>query len=242
MGIKHFFGWFRDRFSGRIRKIQKSDTVHLEPDLDNLLIDMNGIFHNSAQKIYKYGEYKQAPRLLGTRNRQGSDASKQRALFKDVCETINSLFLLAKPSKRLILCVDGPAPLSKQCQQRQRRFRSALDRKDLTSFDSNCITPGTKFMDHLTKYIDWYIRKQVSDPTSGWSDIEVIFSNEKSPGEGEHKLLNYIRKIGDRSESYCISGMDADLIMLCLGTGLEKIYILRDDMYDVPGEYFFIDV
>ena len=59
------------------------------------------------------------------------------------------------------------------------------------SFDSNSITPGTVFMDHLTKYIDWYIRKKISSNVK-WRNLEVIFSNEKVPGEGEHKVLNFI--------------------------------------------------
>ena len=62
--------------------------------------------------------------------------------------------------------------------------------------------------------------------------IEVIFSNEKVPGEGEHKIVNYIRKYGSRLESYMIHGLDADLIMLALGTELEKIYILRENIYN----------
>ena len=38
----------------------------------------------------------------------------------------------------------------------------------------------------LSKYIDWYIRKRISEDQY-WQSIEVVFSNEKSPGEGEHK-------------------------------------------------------
>ena len=86
-------------------------------------------------------------------------------------------------------------------------------------------------MDHLTKYIDWYIRKKITTCTT-WQTLQIIFSNEKAPGEGEHKIINYIRYYGDRNETYCIHGMDADLIMLSLGTHLPNFYILRDDLYD----------
>jgi 5'-3' exoribonuclease 1 len=108
-------------------------------------------------------------------------------------------------------------------------------------FDGNSITPGTKFMDHLTKYIDWYIRKSISEDEK-WQNIEVIFSNEKACGEGEHKVLNFIRYYGDKNETYCIHGLDADLIMLSLGTHLPNFYILREDLYDPTNEYFLINV
>jgi len=246
MGIKHYFYWFRNKFSGDIQKMKKGTTFDdLDIFVDNFMIDMNGLFHGSAQKIYEYGAHKPPPRLLGKRkpNKTGGLA-KQIKVFRDVCDSIEILLDVVKPHKRLILCVDGPAPLSKQNQQRQRRFRSAMekDERELQSFDSNCITPGTKFMDYLTKYIDWFIRKKVSgDPK--WQKLEVIFSNEKSPGEGEHKIINFIRLYGNPEESYCIHGADADLIMLSLGTHFPKFYILRDDLMNYGNNlYYAIDI
>ena len=93
------------------------------------------------------------------------------------------------------------------------------------SFDSNCITPGTQFMDYLSKYIDWYIKNKISTEEK-WQNIEIIFSTEKAPGEGEHKLINYMRYYGDPNDTFCIHGLDADLIMLALGTHLPNfLYI-----------------
>ena len=109
------------------------------------------------------------------------------------------------------------------------------------NFDSNSITPGTKFMDYLSKYIDWFIKKQITI-NPNWQNIEVVFSNEKDPGEGEHKIINYIRKFGSVHESYCIHGLDADLIMLALGTHIKKFYILREDLYDKQNDYFCINI
>ena len=253
MGIKKFWGWFKNRFSNSIIRM-KGDEVFsdLKDDIimedgviiDNLMLDMNGIFHNSAQKVYEYGAYKPMQRLMGQRRQNLGGMQKQLKFFQDVCADIDNIVNIVKPKKRLILCVDGPAPLSKQNQQRQRRFMSALEKdKDGTrSFDSNSITPGTKMMDYLTKYIDWYIRNKISSDDSNWKNMEVIFSNEKAPGEGEHKLINFIRKHGTKSESYCIYGMDADLIMLSLGTHMPKFYILREDQMDRQYKYYVIDI
>ncbi len=49
-----------------------------------------------------------------------------------------------------------------------------------------------------------------------WSNLTVVFANDKVSGEGEHKLLDYIRKYGNSYYTYCIYGSDADLIMLSM--------------------------
>jgi 5'-3' exonuclease len=243
MGIKHFFSWFKTTFSESIHQLPKNKTAHdAGVSIDNLMIDMNGIFHNSAQKIYEYGNCKPPQRLLKSKNKKPiNHLQKQLRLFEDVCKTIEQTIDIAKPRKRVILCIDGPAPLSKQNQQRQRRFRSAMESSSDCSFDSNSITPGTKFMDFLSKYIDWYIRKTISMDEK-WKNLEIIFSNEKAPGEGEHKLINYMRYHGDKDDTFCIHGLDADLIMLALGTHLPNFYILREDLYDPTNEFFLINI
>lgn len=243
MGIKHFFSWFKTNFSESIHNLPKNTTsFDVDVTIDNLMIDMNGIFHNSAQKIYEYGNCKPPQRLLKSKNKRPiNHLQKQLKLFEDVCKTIEQTIDIAKPQKRVILCIDGPAPLSKQNQQRQRRFRSAMESSSDCPFDSNSITPGTKFMDFLSKYIDWYIRKAISTDEK-WQNLEIIFSNEKAPGEGEHKLINYMRYHGDKNDTFCIHGLDADLIMLALGTHLPNFYILREDLYDPTNEYFLINI
>jgi 5'-3' exonuclease len=238
MGIKHYFKWFKTKFADSIYRLKKGKTLSdiKSSDIsgvlgdegiviDNLMIDMNGLFHNSAQKVYQYGNFKPPRRLMGGRQVQSGGYNKQLKVFQDVCQSIDNIIKVAKPRKRLIMCVDGPAPLSKQAQQRQRRFISAMECDETRTFDPSNITPGTKFMDHLNKYIDWYIRKEKSTPDSVWSELEIVFSSSSVPGEGEHKLLSYVRKYGNKEESYCINGMDADLIMLALASHAAR----RDD-------------
>lgn len=248
MGIKHFFRYFREKFSDEIVEMREGDTIEevnqnndTEIDIDNLLLDMNGIFHTCAQKIYQYGNYAVNRRMLGGRNVQKKpNLQTQLLFFQEVCTEIDKIVGIMKPKRRLLLCVDGPAPLSKQAQQRQRRFRSGLEKSKV--FDSNCLTPGTKMMDYLTKYIDWYIRKRMSDPKSSWRDLEVVFSNEKVPAEGEQKLLSFVRKYGTKEETYCIYGMDADLIMLSLVSEMPNFYILREEPINPKIAYYLIDM
>lgn len=235
MGIKHFWGWYSKKFTGQIQKLKQTDQI--TTDIDTLLVDLNGIFHNSAQKVYKYGNY--APRIKTLMRKVNKKQPDQRMVFEDVCHTVDKLVKLTK-SKNIVLCSDGCAPLGKQCQQRQRRYRSAMESSNDAPFDSNSITVGTKFLNDLSRYVDWYIKMQMTSGT--WQGKNVIFSNEHAPGEGEHKLMNYLRKYGKSKNTYCLHGLDADLIMLALDTGLPNFYILRDDMYDRHNDFFFIDI
>ena len=255
MGIKHFFGWIQRNFDKNIYPLKRGETVmenmacgklKLDMVINNLMLDMNGIFHVSAQKIFEYGSFKKADAVLFEKKMRklsvAERVEKQNLIYSDVCETIDKLVKVVGPTDRLILCIDGPAPLAKQNQQRQRRFRAAQEasKDDFNAFDSAAITPGTKFMDFLSKYIDWFVRKKISTDEK-WRKLEVIFSSEKVPGEGEHKLLNYYRYYGVKTESFCIYANDADLIMLTLGAHNERFYVLRDCMYDSSYDYYILN-
>lgn len=218
MGVKHFFLWYSRKFS---------DCLSKQPPypIDNLALDLNGLFHPVAQKVYQYGNYAPHTRFLITKPPRPKSLVH---LFRAITDKIEYCRQVCRPRKRLILCVDGVAGLGKMNQQRQRRFRTAksMETSDQT-FNSNAFTPGTKLMDHLTKYIDWYLRMMITYHPE-WKDLEIVFSNEKVPGEGEHKIMQYIKKYGNTTESYCIYGLDADLVMLGMVLPTDKVVIARE--------------
>lgn len=145
-------------------------------------------------------------------------------------------------------------------QQRSRRFRAAQEAADKEeerkeavklfeamghtvseetanrkSWDTNAITPGTPFMDLLSislKY--WVSYKLTTDP--GWKDLKIILSDSSVPGEGEHKIMDWIRRqrsypTWDANTSHVIYGLDADLIMLSLATHEPHFRVLREDVF-----------
>jgi 5'-3' exonuclease len=237
MGVKHFFIWLRKNFPETIREIKHGENFKThDVGIDNLCLDMNGIFHTCAQKIYQYGSFEKKSLLRKPQYKRG--LRWQMRLYESVCEAIENYRELVKPKKRLILCVDGVAGRAKMNQQRQRRYRS--EKLENCDFDTSSITPGTKFMDHLSRYIEWYIRVMVTN-SSDWQDLEIVYSGHNVNGEGEHKIINYIRHNPNQGESYCIHGLDADLIMLSLATRSKSMYVLRENIRNI-SELHLIDI
>jgi hypothetical protein len=77
-------------------------------------------------------------------------------------------------------------------------------------FDSNSLTPGTSVM----KIIDEYIKSATRDGTL--AGVEFVYSDHMTPGEGEHKIMNYIDRMPEDKKIHLVYGLDADLFMLCL--------------------------
>lgn len=226
MGIKHFFMWFQREFPEAL--------LTSTPSLDHVFIDMNGIVHEAAQYVYKYGPYENKRLLSSSKDTAGGRPSIA-TLANEVKQRVNAIVEYLRPKKSIYLAVDGVAPMSKQNQQRQRRFKAAADvqqQQHQQTFDSNSITAGTEFMKQLCSLLQ--------PPYWVKSRINVQMSPESEPGEGEHKIVDKIRQSPPETaeETFCMVGLDADLIMLSLLLD-RKIYIMRggggDKMVDISA-------
>ena len=260
MGIPYFFKWFCTRYNARIlTEIKRGDTISL--DVDCFYIDMNGLIHPCAQKVYEYGMYKPLPRLLprSSNNQTKTKDDKEHRLFVEITNTVENLVAMIRPKKKLVLCIDGTAPAAKMSQQRSRRFRSVAERstEEIRHFDQNQITPGTRFMYRLSQYLDGWIRRKLNESTTlstkeemdkvfVWRSIQVVLSNDRVPSEGEHKIVSYIRqrKLNEPEsiyETHCIHGLDADLFMLALETHLPRVFLFREDLYGIH-DFHLVDM
>ena len=88
MGIKFFFSWFKRNFGKEISKVRKGNSLpEINVHIENLMIDMNGLFHTSAQKVYEYGNFKPNTRLLkDTKSKKGNSWEMMKLTFHDKTE------------------------------------------------------------------------------------------------------------------------------------------------------------
>ncbi|KIE00565.1 exonuclease Kem1, partial [Metarhizium majus ARSEF 297] len=229
MGVPKFFRWLSERYPAISQLIAENRI----PEFDCLYLDMNGIIHNCTHKD------------------AGEDVSfrlSEEEMFIRIFNYIEHLFGKIKPKQLFFMAIDGVAPRAKMNQQRARRFRTALDAEKAREkaikegvempkeepFDSNCITPGTEFMAKLSQQLRYFVNKKVSEDAD-WQGCEIVLSGHEVPGEGEHKIMEYIRNAKAQPNynpnvRHCLYGLDADLIMLGLLSHDPHFCLLREEV------------
>jgi 5'-3' exoribonuclease 1 len=228
MGVPKFYRWISERYP-LINQILTDSSVL--PEIDNFYLDMNGIIHACTHP----NDQDQSKTL--------SMRDMMLGIFRYIDRMVSEI---VRPKKILFMAIDGVAPRAKLNQQRARRFRAAQDREESllkarqrgdlidesTLFDSNCITPGTEFMEQVGKHLRYFIRKKIKeDPL--WRGLQIIFSGHDVPGEGEHKIMEFIREQRAQpnyqaNQRHCMYGQDADLIMLGLASHEPHFTLLRE--------------
>ncbi|KAI3654748.1 hypothetical protein MP228_000128 [Amoeboaphelidium protococcarum] len=228
MGVPKFFRWLSERYPMCSQLVEQNKI----PEFDNLYLDMNGIIHNCSHGNNDDVHYR----------------ISEEEIMKAVFSYIEHIFEKIRPQKLFFMALDGVAPRAKINQQRSRRFRTAQDAAiaikkaiakgevlpEQEAFDSNCITPGTAFMDKLSDQLRYFVHKKMNaDPQ--WRRCNIVLSSSDVPGEGEHKIMEYIRLARsqpdyDPNTRHVIYGLDADLIMLGLVTHDPHFCLLREEV------------
>jgi len=224
MGIPSYFSYVVKSHRNIIKKYDNRIRI------DNLYLDCNSIIYDCVRSI-KNAE---------------TEIQFEKMLIFAVCEKIKQYIFTVKPKQRVFIAFDGVAPVAKLNQQKNRRYKSWLEKEihakcrentdaktmnNKTSSDilwnTVAITPGTKFMNALAKKTKAYFE----DPKK-FNVILIIVSSSAIPGEGEHKIYDYIRmnKKYHGSSSTAIYGLDADLIMLTLNHLhiCQNMYLFRE--------------
>ncbi|EAY18781.1 XRN 5'-3' exonuclease N-terminus family protein [Trichomonas vaginalis G3] len=254
MGVPSFFRWLQRKYPLVVSRVLESD-VDVDPlesnpntigsqEFDNLYIDMNGLIHSCFHPADR-----EQPKNI-------------EEVYENIKLYLKRIFNIVRPRKLLYLAIDGVAPRAKMNQQRSRRFRAAKDseynrnknfqelitlgkqkeaekimkEQYIQDHDSNIITPGTKFMCDLSQILRSFI-SEMQNTSPAWSNIAIILSDASVPGEGEHKIMEFIRiqRLTDGynpNTRHVMYGLDADLIFLALASHEVYFSILRENIFD----------
>lgn len=212
MGIPFYFKTIVKRYPHVIVPVDGRLSV------DRIFLDFNSMIHNSARAV-----------LDRQQSQLDSDAIDE-LIIRETIHSIETLLQSVVEAKTLVyVAVDGVCPRAKMNQQRKRRFVSAWrtniidDAKEKlgirsTKWDTNAITPGTEFMKKLDIALHVFAKE----------NRRVVVSGSNEPGEGEHKIFQYINH-NPGSDNDVIYGLDADLILLSMiNSNSNNIRLLRE--------------
>lgn len=218
MGVPGFFSWLLKKI--KIKKMNIEQIISKQcpiNSVDTLYIDANCLFHPQCYKIlYHHTDINDVRKL-------------EDKMINRILEYITFLIEYVNP-KNVFISVDGPAPMAKLNQQRKRRYKTVQDTKiinniklshglkPITIWTNVSITPGSIFMENLHQQLLYFCKNL---------HINCTYSSYHTEGEGEHKILQEIKKTKNNAASV-IYGLDADLIFLALASGNQNIYLLRE--------------
>lgn len=209
MGIPSYFSYIIRTYSNIIRK--DCGRVQL------LLMDCNSIVYDAYRDIQD--EYKKKPFDLATIEQRLIEITIHR-----ICDYIRTI----SPDKLTYVTFDGVAPLAKMKQQRTRRHKTAFYGLTSDIWNTANITPGTAFMQKLSASVDHFFSK----PHDRLKHLtcRILTSCSDEPGEGEHKLFQYLRDNDCKNDVVTVYGLDADLIMLSIfhSQYTKEIYVFRE--------------
>jgi 5'-3' exonuclease len=217
MGIPSFYKHLIQTIVGLTSKTRVSPAV--------FALDLNCAIYHCVKKTQQKTPYAPAAK-----------AHWESALIESVVAYIKQMTALVNPTEHLYIAVDGVAPMAKIKQQRMRRFKSALAAEEEARikaeaagtpliaqprWDTNAITPGTAFMAALAAALRAYAKTNPS---------HIIVSAADEPGEGEQKIMAWLRTKKPRDA--VVYGLDADLIVLSLllsATSSTRVDLFREE-------------
>jgi 5'-3' exoribonuclease 1 len=240
--------------AGLLRNILKQyPSIHLPAPnakikIDYLFIDFNAFIYNTIHAFPKDVVYN----FTKNKNTTAYEEELVKLVIKNTLELVNKV---CKPSKLLYIAIDGPPPMAKMVQQRERRYKTPLMEQlfkkndptkiiDGEKYDTTRVTPGT----HLMSLLNKEFTKIVNEGKFG--KIAVVFDGSNIPGEGEHKYLKFIEEIdASPDDKFVIISGDGDAILLSLRFPNKSVYIMQsvpgsalEDLYPAEQQFAYLDI
>ncbi len=238
MGIPAYFSYIVKNHPEIIRRLCKNDI-----NVSNFYLDSNSIIYDCVHNI----------------DIDTITDSIAVSIIHKVIAKIEEYIDLISPNNIIYIAFDGVAPVAKLDQQRDRRYKSwyqglimrQIDKaKKADPFNTTSITPGTKFMQTLNKMISNHFAQNKGK----YAAKDIFVSTSDIPGEGEHKIFDFIRtsKFVTADSTNIVYGLDADLIMLSMNhlPVNNHIFLFRETPHFIqsidsslePHETYLIDI
>jgi 5'-3' exonuclease len=235
MGIPSYFSHIIKNHSAIIKKGNQINGIKFE----RLYMDCNSILYDSYYDIF-------SNKTNTSENKEilKTDDEIYNLILEKTISKIEYYIFVLKPSDIIYIAFDGPAPIAKMEQQRNRRYKSWFQttyssktetETETKKIPTSIFTPGTIFMQKLCIRM-----KQAFNGTENKYNVnKILLATPDEAGEGEHKLYEHLRenpilidriKLNSNPGNVAIYGLDADLIMLSLFhlSYTNNIYIFRE--------------
>ena len=202
-------------------------TMSSSKECDSLFLDWNGGIHVACREVAENPSFEAL-----------DQKSLEHHMIERILADLRTVIRGANPKRTLYVAIDGVAPSAKISHQRKRRYKTAKDNTIMQEirqqydiplkkrkWDSNAITPGTRFMMAVCTAL-----KNELHQSSAYKHLRVIFSDAYTAGEGEQKIANFMRASKADDLGVCwIHGLDADFIFLTLLMNHLEVMMWRDD-------------
>lgn len=266
MGVPGFFAWLlKNKKKLGVKNLLLDDLPY---KVGWLMLDTNCLLHPCVANILE--KYKEGQLTIDPN--KDLRIQIEQYIWEKITQCIDDMITQTEP-EYVYIAIDGVAPMGKILQQRQRRYRFLFDKKiKLNTMDtieeleemiaktktkpngieepviplsSIELTPGTDYMERIHQKMTEYLNALKK------RNIKCIYSSYHDEGEGEHKILQYIKANLKSSDSIVIYGLDADLLFLSLGLGYNyDLYVMREkqifankevDLDEIP-EYNYVEI
>lgn len=219
MGIPAYMSYIMKNYGNMIHPIDYHKDKNIP--FDSLYMDCNSIIYDVYNTMVNNNE---------------NIIEENIILF--VIQKIENYIMTIRPSSILFIAFDGVAPFSKMEQQRLRRYKTwhmstfNINGEPLKKggWSTSSITPGTLFMNNLSKKIKYYFEGEKNEKKYGV--CKIIVSGSDDVGEGEQKIFKYIRNHSHLDKNVFVYGLDSDLIMLSIFhiDRCKNIFVFREEI------------
>ena len=231
-GINGFNTFMQASFPGAYTAVPKHSA--LPSPCERVYVDCNDLLHQASRRAKTEGD-----------------------LFAELFTLLDGILRMCRPSRSVMLALDGPGPYAKVLEQRRRRAvnsgAAARKRKRGATAEAEklkqALSPGTELMQRLQSALVYWAELKLThaDPRLV-RGLAFYVSGSDVPGEGEVKILANVYHFsssragpggGRRSdERHVIVGGDADLLVMAIQADVPHLSVLQPDQ-DTRGWRLF---